>query len=100
MVATAPPDAPGSASPRAAGDACAAALTAGNRTAQLAKINPSTAKNAVAAARTRIISLLTVAESAILFSGCTNQDKGENRDADNRVGVTAPPVRRQEHPRD
>jgi hypothetical protein len=56
MVAMAPPDSPSSASPSAAGDACVAALTAGIRTAQVANTNPSTAKNAVAAARTLVIS--------------------------------------------
>ena len=56
MVATAPTDSPRSASPSAGGDACVAALTAGIRTAQLAKANPSMAKNAVAAARTLVIS--------------------------------------------
>jgi hypothetical protein len=71
MVATAPPDAPSRASPSAAGDACVAALTAGIRTAQLAKINPSTAKNAVAAARTRVILWPACVGSAILFSSCT-----------------------------
>ena len=56
MVAMAPPDSPSSASPSTAGDACVAALTAGIRTAQVAKTKPSTAKNAVAAARTLVIS--------------------------------------------
>jgi hypothetical protein len=56
MVATAPADMPSSASPRAADEAPVCSLTAGTRTAQLAKMNPcaaNTAHNATLAARRR-----------------------------------------------
>ena len=73
IVAIAPPDAPSSAMPSAAGDAPTAAFTAGMRTAQLAKMKPSTAKNTVMATRTRAMSLRTVTGTGILFSSCTKQ---------------------------
>jgi len=46
-------------------------LTAGMRTAQLANTKPSIAKNAVMAARTRLVSLRAVAGSGSLYSNCT-----------------------------
>ena len=72
IVAIAPPDTPSSATPSSAGDAPVAAFTAGMRTAQVAKMNPSKAKNAVAAARTRLVACCPAAGgTAILFSSCT-----------------------------
>jgi len=56
MVATAPADRPSRARPRAAGEAPACCLTAGTRTAQLAKMNPCAAKTAQSATRIRPIS--------------------------------------------
>ncbi len=73
MVAMAPADAPSSAMPSAAGDAPTASLTAGMRTAQLAKMKPSTAKNKVMAARARARSLRGATGSGILYSNCTKQ---------------------------
>ena len=69
----APSDTPSSASPRACGDAPTAAFTAGMRTAQLAKMNPSAAKKAVIAARVRAVSLPAVTGSGSLYSNCTKQ---------------------------
>jgi hypothetical protein len=60
--------------PSSAGDAPVAAFTAGMRTAQVAKMNPPKAKNAVAAARTRLVARCPVAGgAAILASRCTKQ---------------------------
>ncbi len=67
----APADTPSSAIPRVAGDAPTAAFTAGMRTAQLANTKPSMAKNAVTAARARLVSLRAVTGSGILYSNCT-----------------------------
>jgi hypothetical protein len=71
IVAIAPADTPSSAIPRVAGDAPTAAFTAGMRTAQLANTKPSMVKNAVMAARARLVSLRAVTRGGILFSSCT-----------------------------
>jgi hypothetical protein len=51
IVATAPTDRPSSATPRAAAEAPVCSLTAGTRTAQLAKMNPWAANTAHSATR-------------------------------------------------
>ncbi len=71
IVAIAPPETPSSARPSSAGDAPVAAFTAGMRTAQVANTNPSNAKNAVTAVRTRLVACCPTGASAILFSSCT-----------------------------
>ena len=73
IVAMAPADAPSSAMPSIPGEAPTAAFTAGMRTAQLAKMKPSTAKKTVMAARTGVVPLRAARGSGSLYSSCTKQ---------------------------